>query len=659
MNKCTFYATVALVLALGAPLMASPNTPAAPKASIPAKTQATASKAFVPDSNMSRSQIPDKYKWDLSSLFKSEAEFEQALNDTKAGIDKIKTFQGRLSAPEALFACLKNYFETRRLANSATLYSNLRLTTDLRNAKLQDMDARAQAVMRSFMSSTAFIRDEILSIDDAVIEQACAQYPSMKEYRPWVQEARRRKAHILSPQEERILSLAGDNQFAEIDLNEMPSDFEKAFQALYSEIQLPTIKDENGKDVQLTFSNYGKYRSSDDRRVRRDTVAGLFGALNNYRDTFAAIMAGQVHFSSFLAQARGYNSALEAYLDRDNIPTDVYRNVVNSVRQNTAPLHRYIALRKKLMGLNDIHIYDLYTPMVPTVKREITYEQACATLPTALAPLGEEYVKSITEGLELKNGWTDVYPHKDKDSGASCASIYGCHPFVKLNFMNDFDDMSTVAHEFGHAMHSNLSFNNQPYSTCSYVPFVAEVASTCNEKFLSDYLIKNAKTDEEKLYLLNEMVDGIRTTIYRQALFADFELRIHEASENGQTLTADFLNKTYASLIREYYGPEFTIDENDGIEWAYIPHLYYKFYVFSYAAGMSSGIAIAERVQKEGEPARQAYLEMLSSGCSKPPVELLKIAGVDLTKPDSLRASTNLMNSLLDQMEAIMAKKQK
>ncbi|MGM9992380.1 MAG: oligoendopeptidase F [Candidatus Bruticola sp.] len=654
MSKYATYAAIALVLALGTPCFSAPDTSSRAK-----KVGQISTDAFVPDSNMSRNQIPDRYKWNLSALFKNEADFEEALIKTKEGIESIASYRGKLSNSDALYSCMQAYFDTRRLANSVTLYSNLRLTTDLRNAQLQDMDARAQAVMRSFMANTAFIRDELLKIDDKVIKQAVADHASMQEFLPWIQGVRRRQAHILSPEEERILSLAGDNQLAEIDLNELPSDFEKAFQSLYSDIKLPVIQDENGQDVQLTFSNYGKYRASKDRRVRQDTVEKFFAALNDYRNTFASLMSGQVRFSSFLAQSRGYDSALQAYLDKDNIPEQVYRNVVDTVKNNTEPLHRYIALRKKVMGLQDIHLYDLYTPLVPTVSRDISYEEACQIIPKALAPLGEEYVKSLTYGLDLKNGWVDVYPHADKDSGASCASIYGCHPFVKLNYMNSFNDMSTVAHEFGHAMHSNLNYAKQNYSNSGYVPFVAEVASTCNEKFLSDYLIANAKDDAERLYLINEMLDAIRSTIYRQALFADFEMRIHEASEKGQTLTADFLNKTYADLIREYYGPEFTIDANDGIEWAYIPHLYYKFYVFSYAAGMSSGIAIADRVHNEGAPARQAYLDMLSSSSSTPPVEILKIAGVDLTKPDAVKSAAQLMDKLLDEMEAILIKQHK
>lgn len=652
MNKFMVYTAIALTLACGAPLGAAPQAPEPAAVAQPAQVQ-----NFKPDANMDRSQIPDIYKWNLTPLFSDSAQFEQALRDSQAGVEKLQTFKGKLQDSQALVDCLELYFQTRLLTNKATLYSNLRLTTALRDPQVQDMDARAQKAMRNFMAQTAFIRDEVMKLDGAALDQATVKFPRLKDYRPWINEARRRANHILSAEEERILSLAGDNQFAEIDLNELPSDFEKAFQALSAEIKLPTITDEEGKTVQLTFSNYAKYRGSSDRRVRQETVSKFFGALNDYRQTFASLLAGQVHLSSLLAKARGYDSALAAYLDRDNIPQSVYTNIVDTVRQNTAPLHRYVSLRKKMMGLDEVHLYDLYPPLVPAVEKDITYAQACEIVPQALAPLGEKYVQKLQEGLKLENGWVDVYPHKDKDSGASCASIFGCHPFVKMNFLDSFDDMSTLAHEFGHAMHSDLSFSTQPYTTAGYVPFVAEVASTCNEKFLSDYLVAHAQNDEEKLYLLNQMVDSIRSTIYRQALFADFELRVHQAGEAGQTLSADFLNETYLDLIRQYYGPDFTIDETDGIEWAYIPHLYYKFYVFSYTAGMSSGIAIAEKVQKEGAPARDAYLQMLSSGSSKPPVELLKMAGVDLTKPQAIQAATNLMDELLDQMEEIIAKR--
>jgi len=311
------------------------------------------------------------------------------------------------------------------------------------------------------------------------------------------------------------------------------------------------------------------------------------------------------------------------------------------------------------MAVPELHIYDLYTPMVPSVQMRFEFKDAQRILPEALSPLGDDYLRVLREGLEPKNGWLDLYPHKDKKSGAFCSSVFGVHPYVKMNYYEDVDDMSTLAHEFGHALHSHLAMTNQPYVTSNYSAFIAEIASTFNEKLMSDYLIAHAKSDDEKLYLLNELVDKIRTTIYRQSLFAEFEHAAHVAVEKGQPLTAAYLNETYGKLIRTYYGPDFAVGANDDIEWAYIPHFYYKYYVFSYATGLSSGIALAQGVSEKGASARDAYLGMLKGGSSRPPLELLKSAGVDLTRPDAIEQAARLMDKTLTQMEEILAKRKK
>lgn len=649
MRRFLTHATLALALAATAPALAAPRPGEAPPAP-------PAAASLAPDSSMARSAIPERYRWKLDALFPDDAAFDRALLEAAGGRGRLAAFRGTLSRPESLAACLDEYFKTRLLTNRLTLYANLRLETDLANTGLQARNERAQAAMADLMAEAASLRDEVLALDEEALARAYREQPAIGPYRGWIDEIRRRRAHVLDPARERLLSEAGDNQFAEIDLNELPSDFEKAFKALLADVPLPTLRDEQGRTVQLTLSNYGRYRASDDRRVRRETVEKFFGTLQTYRHAFAAVFSGQVNFTLFLARARGYDSALQAYLDRDNLDPAVYHNLVRSVRANLAPLHRYIRMRKRLMGLQELRLFDLYPPMVKSAPREVTYEEARALLPAALAPLGEKYLAVLRTGLDPSQGWVDVYPHRDKDSGASCASLYGVHPFVKMNFYNQSDDVSTLAHEFGHALHSHLSGSTQPYASSGYAPFVAEIASTCNEKLLSDYLVANAKTDEERLYLLNEMVDRIRTTLYRQTLFAEFELRCHEAAEKGTPLTAEFLDSTYRELVHAYYGPDFTMGPDDGIEWAYIPHLYYKFYVFSYATGISSGIALADLVQSKGEPAREAYLSMLSGGSSKPPLELLKGAGVDLTRPEAIEAAARLMDQTLTRMEQILAK---
>jgi oligoendopeptidase F len=611
---------------------------------------------YAPDGNAERAKVPDAFKWKLDPLFKDDASFDAALTQAAGEVKKLGAFQGQLADPAKLRSCLEGYFKLRLAVNKLTLYANLRFDSAQKDSGLQGRNDQAQKAMRNFMTGTTFLRQEVLKLDDAAVKAAYAKEPKLAEYRPYLDELRRRRAHVLSPDGERALSLAGDNLWAEIDLNEMPSDFEKAFRSGLSDIPLPKITDEQGKEVQLTLANYPKYRSSTDRRVRKDAMEKLFATFKQYQHLFAATLGGQVNFNVFLARARGYDTALAAYLDKDDVNPAVYLNLIKAVNANLAPLHRYVALRKKLLKLPEVRIYDLYPPMVGDVKLEVPYGQAVPWITAALAPLGPEYQEVLKKGLDPANGWIDVYPNKDKESGAFSANTYGVHPFVKMNYMDDYDGLSTLAHEYGHALHSHLAMNQQPYVTSSYVPFIAEIASTFNEKLLSDYLVKAAKNDAEKLAILNQLVDSIRATIYRQALFAEFELALHTAAEKGTPLTAELMNKTYGDLVKRYYGKDFVFGENDDIEWAYIPHFYYKYYVYSYATGLSSGIALAEKVQTGKPEAREAYLGMLKGGSSKPPLELLKGAGVDLTKPEAIEAAARLMDKTLAEMEKLVAK---
>ncbi|MBI5494675.1 MAG: oligoendopeptidase F family protein [Deltaproteobacteria bacterium] len=617
---------------------------------------AVAAAAFVPDANMERTKVPDAYKWKLDALFKDDAAFEAGFAAASADREKLGAFKGKLADAAQLRACLEAYFKVRLAINKLTLYAHLRHDTDVKNTALGALDERAQKLMAALLSDATFIRTEVLHLDDKAYADVVAREAGLKEYRPYLDELRRRKGRMLSDDAERVLALGGDNLWAEIDLNELPSDHEKTFHAMLADLPLPRIKDEAGAEVQLTLANYGKYRGSPDRRVRAEAVDALFGTLRQFQHAFAGSIAGQVNHSIFLARARGYPTALEAYLDKDDIDPKVYRNLISAVHQNLAPLQRYVELRKKVMKVADLHLYDLYVPLVAGSRAEFSYEDSVKLIPEALAPLGPEYLKTLKAGLAPGAGWVDVFPHKDKASGAFCASVFGLHPFMKLNHFNDFDGLSTAAHELGHAMHSHLSMTHQPYVTSSYVPFIAEIASTFNEKLLSDHLVKKAKSPAEKLSVLNKLVESIRTTIYRQTLFSEFELAIHTAAEQGTPLTAEFLDKTYADLVRTYYGPGFSVGPNDGMEWAYIPHFYYKYYVYAYANGLSAGIALAELVQSGKPAARDAYLGMLKGGSSKPPLVLLKGAGVDLTRPDAVTAAARLMDRTLTEMEKLLHK---
>jgi len=605
---------------------------------------------------MSRDQIPDKYKWKLDPLFASDDTFEAGLKAVADQRKKLDAYRGKLARPKQLRECLDLYFDTRLATNKLTLYANLRFDSDQKSTRFQDMNERSQRALHALMEQASFIRREVMALGDGAMTRAYRSEPKLEKYRAYLSELRRRRSRVLGPEAERILSLAGDNLWAEIDLNEIPSDVENIYGALRADMKLETITDEEGNEVQLTLANLGKYRASKKREVRRETMESFFATLRAYEHALAATLAGQYRFDVFLSRARGYDTALDAYLDKDNIDPAVYRNLVKAIGDNVAPLHRYVRLRKKLLGVDELHVYDLYTPMTKGADMEIPYEEALTILPKALAPLGDEYIAMLGKGLDPEAGWVDVYPHENKASGAFSANAFGIHPYVKMNYFDGVDDLSTLAHEFGHAMHSHLSMTNQPYVTASYVPFIAEIASTLNEKLLSDYLLAHTESDEQRLYILGELAETIRTTIYRQALFAEFELVAHTAVEKGTPLTADLLDDTYAGLIRRYYGPDFTLGENDGVEWAYIPHFYYKYYVYAYAAGLSSGIALAEKVQKGGKAARDAYLGMLKGGSSKPPLELLRGAGVDLTKPDAIEAAAKLLDDTLAKIETIVAK---
>jgi oligoendopeptidase F len=610
--------------------------------------------AYTPDANDPRSAIPAIFKWDLSPLFASDEAWDAARLKLLAAIPGLEVFEGKLADPASLQACLDLYFRLHSDANFVTLYANLRQSTALSNETANAMVQRSLAGMDELMRAAAFIRREVLALPAADLDAAYAAQPALAAYRPYLDNLRRRSGRLLTPDAERVLALLGDNLWAEIDLNEIPSPLEDTFGALLTDIPWPEITDEQGETVQLTLSNYSRYRASADRDVRRGAVEAMFGTLRQYQHALAATLAGQFQLDVDYARARGYDTALEAYLDKDDIAPEVYDNLVATINANLPLLHRYVELRKKTLGLADLHIYDLYIPLAEGVEVEVPFAEARTTLLAALAPLGADYGAILAEGLDPANGWMDLYPHRDKRSGAFSASVYGPHPYVFMNYQDSLDDMSTLAHEFGHALHSDLAMKAQPYASFRYVPFLAEIASTCNESLLSDYLVSNATDPAEKAYLLVERLETIRTTIFRQTMFAEFEREVHAFVEEGTPVTAALLDETYRDLVQRYYGPGYTLDANDGLEWAYIPHFYFKYYVYSYATGLSSGIAIADRVKTLGKPAADAFLAMLAGGASAPPLELLAGAGVDLTKPDALEAAMKAFEKTLDEVEKLM-----
>lgn len=612
--------------------------------------------AYRPDANAPRASVPAIYKWDTAPLLRNDGAGEAARREVETRLQGLQRHKGRLSTAAAIRECLDDFIVIRRLMDRIGLYANLKNAEDDAVEKYNRMRQEGLTLMKRFMAETAFIKDEVLAIDDPGMQALLAGEP-LAPYRKALNEMRRRRAHLLPPEAERVMSLAGDNLFAEVDLNELPSDNELIFKAVQRDLVLPRITDEEGKEVQLTLANYGKYRQSKDRRVRREAVEGFLAALRKFENTFAATLSGEMKRDVWLARARHYGSAAEGYLDLDNVPTAVIDNLIATVNRNLKPLHRYVELRRKLLGLPDVRLYDLYTPIVPAAAREIPYEEALEEIFQALAPLGEEYVATLKSSVIPGGGWVDVYPNKGKESGAFSSAIWGTHPFVKLNYLDAVDDASTAAHEFGHAMHSFLNTKANPYVDSGYSTFTAEIASTFNERLLLRHLLAKPGIDDgTRLYLLGEMLERIRTTIYRQTLFAEFERKAHELAEAGTPITAEVLDREYARLIRRYYGPGLTMGKDDAVEWAYIPHFYWKFYVSSYATGLSSGIALADRIAGGDAKAAEGYRRMLEEPSETPPLQALRKAGLDLTKPDAIEAALTLMDRTITEMERIAAK---
>ena len=623
-------------------------------ASVVAVAPAANLPAYTPDANADRNEVPDFYKWSLQQLFRSDEAWEAEMARLDAEIPGLEAYKGKLDDPQQLRDCLALYFDLHNRASHLTQYANLELDSNLTDEHKQAMVQRSLALMDELMATAGFMRGGILDLDAETISRAYADKNGPGEYRSYLDNLLRRGDRVLTPEAEHVLQMAGDNLWAEIDLNEIPSSLETAFGGLLTDIQWPMIHDEDGQEVQLTLSNLGKYRRSQNRAVRQETMTAFFATLRQFQHALAALLGGQFELDVLYAQARGYGTALEAYLDKDNLDPAVFDNLIATVNNNLEPLHRYVELRKKVLGLDSVHIYDLYVPMVAAAEMDVPFADALEILPKALAPLGKDYVKILKEGLDPRHGWVDLYPSNDKDSGAFSASVYGRHPYVKMNYQDSLDDLSTLAHEFGHAIHSYLAMKYQPYQNYRYVPFLAEIASTCNEALLSDYLVEHADSKQAKAGLLAAELESIRTTIYRQTLFSEFERKAHGYVEDGTPITAALLDETYRDLVQRYYGPDFTVDENDGMEWAYIPHFYYKYYVYSYATGLSSGLAIAERVKDKGEPAAKAYLSMLEGGCSEPPLDLLKKAGVDLTRPDAIEAAMKRFDRTIDEFAELM-----
>lgn len=590
-----------------------------------------------------RAEIAEQDKWAIHDIYATDELWEADLQKAKELIPVISGYAQRLGqSSDVLLSFLKLEEEIGILADALGNYAMRRSDEDTRDAKYQAMVGRLMSTYVELNAASSFSTPELMAIPDEKLDEFFAQCPALERYRRFLNDIRRRRAHVLSPAEEKLLAAAGE-------LANAPDQIYGMFNN--ADLTFPDAVDSNGEKHPLSQGTYISYMESDDRTLRRSAFENLYHTYGSYRNTIASVLTAQVKQLQFFAQARNYSSSLEASLDQTNVPVEVYTNLIEAVHQNMDKMYRYVDLRKKLLGVDELHMYDLYTPLVAGVEKKASIDEAKQTVYDALAPLGEKYRAILKEGFE--NRWIDVYENAGKRSGAYSAGAR-VHPFVLLNYTGTLDSQFTLAHEMGHALHSYLSNHTQNPVDADYVIFVAEVASTCNEALLMEYLLGRTTDKKERAYLINHFLEQFRATLYRQTMFAEFELNIGKMAQDGTTLTAEVLCEEYRRLNRLYFGENIVLDEEIDMEWARIPHFYYNYYVFQYATGYAAAIALSRRILREGEPAVQDYLGFLSGGCSKSPIDLLKGAGVDMSTTKPVEEALSLFGELLDEMEALM-----
>lgn len=590
-----------------------------------------------------RSDIPEKDKWAIEDMYATDEAWEQDLARAKEMPEKIASYKGLLSTDSAkLLEYLRADDDMTVLLESLINYAQRRNDEDTRDAKYQDMVSRLEMLFVDISGAAAFVTPEILSIDDDTMERFFREQPEMELYRLCIDRVRRKRSHILSEAEERIMALTGEMTGSPDNIFSMFND---------ADLKFPDATDKDGNKHQVTHGSYIPLMHSNDRELRKSAFESLYGVYENFRNTSAAVLASQVKCLTFRARARKYDSTLQAALDGNEVPVEVYKQLIEAVHENMHYMYKYVKLRKKLLGVDELHAYDLYAPIVSDIEVKIPFEQAKQEVYDSLAPMGEDYRAIFSQGI--KDRWIDVYENEGKRSGAYSAGAR-VHPYVLLNHKDTLDSEFTLAHEMGHAIHSYLSNKNQPVVYADYVIFVAEVASTCNESLLMQHLLRITTDKKRRAYLINYFLEQFRTTLYRQTMFAEFELMINEKAENGESLTADVLCELYRQLNILYYGEDIVIDHELDMEWARIPHFYYNYYVYQYATGFSAAIALSQRILKEGAPAVKDYIGFLSGGCSKDPISLLKGAGVDMTSTKPVTDALKLFGELIDEMEELM-----
>ena len=589
-----------------------------------------------------RQEIPVEDTWATEDMFATEELWDQTLVSLEEDQKVLTSYAGKLGvSAQDLLGYLENMERVDSKIHLLGNYCMRKADEDTRNAHYQGMVGKFMGVVVGLSAQCSFETPEIMAIPEETLEGFYAACPGLERYRRYLTNARRMKEHTLSAAEEKLLAAAGE-------MADAPSSIFGAFGN--ADMKFPDAVDAQGKSHPLTNGSFVSLEESADRVLRQSAYENLYKTYGNFRNTAAGLLNAQNKQLKFFAETRKYNSAFEAALDKNQIPTSVYLNLIEAVHKNFDKMHRYVRLRKKMLGVDELHFYDIYTPLLGDVDKKIPFAEAKQTVYDSLAPLGEDYRAILKQGFE--NRWIDVYENEGKRSGAYSAGA-SVHPFVLLNYTGTLNSQFTLAHEMGHALHSYLSNTTQNPVDANYSIFVAEVASTCNEALLMEYLLGKTSDKRERAYLINHFLDQFKGTIYRQTMFAEFELNIGRMIAEGKTLTADALCAEYKRLNEMYYGPDMVVDDEIAMEWARIPHFYYNYYVYQYATGYSAAIALSRKILREGESAVKDYIGFLSGGCTKSPIELLKGAGVDMTGPEPVDQALALFGELLDEMEAL------
>ncbi|AZK48023.1 oligoendopeptidase F [Paenibacillus lentus] len=588
-----------------------------------------------------RSEVLPENSWQLEDLFPSQNDWDKAYEELKKLKNKAADYEGKLNTPDNIKAIFALEDDLSLQIERLYVYAHLNHDQDTTNPTYQALVQKARKLSVEVSEALSFITPEILSLPEQELDNYIND-PMLADYKFTLQEIKREKAHVLSKTEEALLAQVGNLSQAPQQIFGMINN---------ADMKFPKIKDEHGNEVELTHGSYIQFLENPDREVRKRAFKAIYETYSKQKNTIAATLSANINKNMFYSRVRKYPSVLEMSLYGDNIPKEVYTNLIDTIHESLPLLQRYLKLRKKLLGVDELHMYDLFAPLVEEYKWDITYDEAKAMLMEGLKPLGENYLNVLREGFN--NRWIDVYENEGKRTGAYSWGAYGTHPYVLLNHKNNLNSMFTLAHEMGHALHSYFSDENLKYRDAQYTIFLAEVASTTNEALLMDYLLKKSTDPKQKLYLLTYYADQFRTTVFRQTMFAEFEKLIHERAEAGESLTPQELSKIYYELNVKYHGKEMTVDQDIEMEWARIPHFYTSFYVYKYATGFSAATSFSKQILEEGQPAVDRYLGFLKSGGSDYSINILKKAGVDMSSPEPIREAMSVFEQLVEQMESL------